>query len=192
MILPDKLSKANVIVLDQFSDEVCSYLDRTSIRHKKIIDEIQRYIESNYMNDIGLTDLSQAIGYTPVYINRILKSSNGTTFYENLTQYRIKQAQVLLTNSDMSIKSISIRLDISTHKAFCACTRKLRIKPLPSIVKTFFKRCLEYRILFNPRNWMADELPVGLAQPAAAKPIWLANPAGLSHANNRIGQEVHG
>lgn len=78
---------------------------------------ILHYMEEHY-NSINLKELSEFFGYSERQIQRIIKKATGKTFMENIQYHRIKQAEKLLKNSDLSIEQIAISVGYSSTNNF--------------------------------------------------------------------------
>ncbi|MDF2988489.1 MAG: transcriptional regulator with only domain, AraC family, partial [Eubacterium sp.] len=57
------------------------------------LSEAFKYIEANYMNDISLSDIARAVGFSEFYFSRIFKDITEKNFSLYLNEYRIKQAE---------------------------------------------------------------------------------------------------
>lgn len=55
------------------------------------------YIEKNFASDISLSDISEEIGVTPSYLSRAFKKDAGKNVVEYLNEYRVKQAQKMIS-----------------------------------------------------------------------------------------------
>ncbi len=71
------------------------------------LSEAFKYIEQNYMNDISLSDVAKAVGFSEYYFSRMFKSITEKNFNQYLNEFRIKQAEVYLTKSGMSVADIA-------------------------------------------------------------------------------------
>lgn len=71
------------------------------------IQRVCNYISNNASEDIGLNDVAEYIGLSPSYLSRTFKQVTGESFVEFLLSEKIKKAQSLLSNSDMSILDVS-------------------------------------------------------------------------------------
>lgn len=76
------------------------------------------YVQSNYQNDISIKDLSDLLGYTPNYISKLFSNSIGMSFKKYLLLQRIKTAESLLLDSDMSVTKIAYAVGFSDSNYF--------------------------------------------------------------------------
>ena len=85
---------------------------------------ILKYIQEHFAT-VTLKELSSFFNYSERQLQRIIKSSTGMSFSENIQQLRMNQATRLLTNPDISIAVISEELGYSDignfRQAFKKC-----------------------------------------------------------------------
>ncbi len=79
---------------------------------------ILKYIEKNYMYDITLDDLADLAGYSKFHFSRIFKKYSSTTFITYLNQRRIKAAELLLLDEDMSVTDAAMQVGFSSLTTF--------------------------------------------------------------------------
>ncbi len=66
-----------------------------------------KYIEENYQNDITLKSVASASGFSEYYFSRLFKEVTDKNFNSYLREFRVKKAEKLLAESDMSITQIA-------------------------------------------------------------------------------------
>lgn len=71
------------------------------------INEILDYIHKHYSENINNELLSAVAGYHPYHLNRLMKSSTGTTLRQYLINYRIEAAKHYLRETNQQISEIS-------------------------------------------------------------------------------------
>ena len=76
------------------------------------------YISQNCSNDISLQDLSKYVGFSPFYLSRIFKQITGYRFVEYLTLQRIRHAQSLLSDSNLTMTEIAYRSGFKSISTF--------------------------------------------------------------------------
>ncbi|QNU67220.1 helix-turn-helix transcriptional regulator [Ruminiclostridium herbifermentans] len=80
--------------------------------------EAFKFIEANYMNDISLSDVAKAVGFSESYFSRMFKDITEKNFILYLNEYRIKQAELFLTSSNMSISDIAYAVGFNSIVTF--------------------------------------------------------------------------
>lgn len=89
-----------------------------SAKVRERIGNVFRYVEEHYSEPISLPAAAAASGYVPTYFSRVFKSCTGMTFYDYLTVFRIRKAEVRLLNTNDSISSIADASGFSSVKTF--------------------------------------------------------------------------
>jgi len=90
--------------------------DKKSAR--KEIQTIKNYIDSNYMNDISLNDLSDNMHLTTYHISHIFKNATNFSPMQYLTRRRLGEAETLLIKTDDQITKIAIQVGYGTVSNF--------------------------------------------------------------------------
>jgi YesN/AraC family two-component response regulator len=71
------------------------------------LSEVFEYIEANYCNPINLSQVAQAVGYSPAYLTNLVGSRSGLTVSRWITERRMVEVRALLQSSDYSIEKIA-------------------------------------------------------------------------------------
>lgn len=99
-------------------------------KHKKV-HEIAEFINENYQKQISLTQISEDFYISKSYLSRIFKEVTGFTVHEYLNIVRIKKAQYLLENTDISITSVAEKVGYDSITYFERVFKKyFEIAPL--------------------------------------------------------------
>lgn len=86
------------------SSEINSKVEAANVKR---ISQIVSYIQVNYNQAISLTTLAEELFITPRYLSTFIKKNLGTTFLKYLTQVRLKNAVVELTETASSVADIA-------------------------------------------------------------------------------------
>jgi AraC-like DNA-binding protein len=78
--------------------------------HKVEIDKVIGYIEENYCEKINIDDFIKLVHMSKYHFLRVFKKFTGSSPYEYLTNYRIKESKYLLKYTDKSVNEISIEI----------------------------------------------------------------------------------
>ncbi|MBR1863051.1 MAG: helix-turn-helix domain-containing protein [Ruminococcus sp.] len=87
---------------------------------------IIKYIEKNYMYNITLDDLASMAGYSKYHFSRIFKRYSRTTFIAFLNQRRIKAAEMLLLDENISITEAAMQVGFSSLTTFNRVFRDIK------------------------------------------------------------------
>lgn len=111
----DELKQScNLIVV-----KIISVFERwKSNKNKIFFDKCVKYIESNYMEDISLEDISEKFHFNPSYFSTMFKERLGMNFVKYLLKLRIKKACELLLEGDRKIYEVSALVGYKDSKYF--------------------------------------------------------------------------
>ena len=85
---------------------------------------IMAYVESNYMNEIQLDDLSKAMYLSPSYLSRLFKKLTGKNFKAYLEDVRLSHASEEMRTSDKTITVIAYNNGFPNVSALSTAIRK--------------------------------------------------------------------
>lgn len=94
----------------KFKDNIQSY--------NNTIQNLLKYIESHYSENIRLESISKELGYSKFHISRLFTKKIGYQFNEYVNRLRINKAQRLLIETDMSILNISMECGFESYRNF--------------------------------------------------------------------------
>lgn len=76
------------------------------------------YIDTNYNEPITLSTLATKCYFNPSYISREFKKLSGKGFKEYITEKRISEAEKYLTQTDLSIEEIQVKIGFTNKTRF--------------------------------------------------------------------------
>ena len=82
------------------------------------ISEIVHYIDKNYWEELNLKKLADFFYVSPAYLGQLFKRETGQYFNDYLNQVRIKKAQQLLLNKNLTILDISEKVGYKNTNHF--------------------------------------------------------------------------
>ena len=85
-----------------------------------------KFIEQNYNKDITLSDVSRACGYSDFYFSRIFKEATERNFNDFLNEYRLKKAESLLANPDISIAQAAYESGFNSLTTFSRVFKQVK------------------------------------------------------------------
>ncbi len=69
--------------------------------------QIIKYIEDNYQKELYINDIAELCGFSSSHFMKFFKSNMGLTFTQYINDYRLNQASLLLTTTDLPILDIA-------------------------------------------------------------------------------------
>lgn len=104
---------------------VCSYLSgQEKSDGKKIINEVQGYINNYYYLDINLTELAKKYFINPSYLSQLFKSETGVKFIDYVTNVRIEKAKELSSKTSLKLYQIAEMVGYNDFRHFSATFSK--------------------------------------------------------------------
>ena len=107
------------------TDNVRNSDEQTTIKYLK------EYVENNYIYDIYMQEAAEEMGYSDAYFSKLFKQYFNQNFTAYLTEYRIKKAKELLSNTNHSIKDISRMVGYTDSNYFAKIFKRL-VGEIPS------------------------------------------------------------
>ena len=107
------------------TDNVRNTDEQTTIKYLK------EYVENNYIYDISMQEAAEEMGYSDAYFSKLFKQYFNQNFTAYLTEYRIKKAKELLSNTNHSIKDISRMVGYTDSNYFAKIFKRL-VGEIPS------------------------------------------------------------
>lgn len=71
------------------------------------LSEVFEFIESNYQQAIGLSDVAQAVGYSPAYLTDMVRRQTGETVHRWIVKRRMTEACCLLLDTERAVNQIA-------------------------------------------------------------------------------------
>jgi len=100
------------------SNLITHVAERRKGENSKPIREVQKYIQENFRSAISLESVSQKAGFNATYFSLLFKKETGMNFLEYLTEVRIKEAKLLLSDPRKAIADVAEEVGYSDVKHF--------------------------------------------------------------------------
>ncbi|MGG1520084.1 response regulator [Paenibacillus oryzisoli] len=91
----------------------------SSEQGKKVIKDILKLIEDNYMSDISLKWLADRVFLTQTYLSYLFHKEVGQTIVKFITLVRMQKAAALLRDTHLTIAEISQQVGFMNNSYFC-------------------------------------------------------------------------
>ena len=87
---------------------------------------VMEYIDANYMSDLSLDAVASAAGFSKFHFSRLFKQYTGFTFCDYIRHRKIKIAEELLNQSDLSVTEIAMQSGFVSLSTFNRVFRQLK------------------------------------------------------------------
>jgi two-component system, response regulator YesN len=123
---PVKSIEGLLSILKQITSEMKQELDLKQINQTgSLIEEVCRYIQSNYMKEIRLEEMANMIGYSSHYFSKMFKLHKKQNFIDYLIAVRVGKAKELLSDSRFTIKEIANFVGYEDQNYFTRVFKKI-------------------------------------------------------------------
>lgn len=92
--------------------------DSQAEENNSLMHGVYDYINQNFGESIGLTDISDYLNRNPSYLSRFIKQHTGKTFSKILTERRIEEAKKLLKSTNLKVPEISEKVGYPNVRYF--------------------------------------------------------------------------
>lgn len=82
------------------------------------------YIKRHYQKEISNETIAAAVGYNPLYLNRVFKEYTGMTIHAYVIRERINAASLLLHGTDIPVEMIAETCGFPNSARFCGCFKQ--------------------------------------------------------------------
>jgi YesN/AraC family two-component response regulator len=121
-IVKEREEKQAVQALSEAEDQTEQFGDSEELRRQEWI---RSFIESNYMRDLSIQEVSGRMGYSEVYFCKLFKQYFGVSFVSYLTDYRIRKACAFLKETDQSVRRIGCMVGYEDSNYFTKVFRRI-------------------------------------------------------------------
>lgn len=112
------LKKLQSATLEQFGfGEISKELDK--LNTDPFIQKVDKFLQENLANeDLKVEDIAAELFISRMQLHRKIKGVAGQTSSEYIRNFRLKQGYFLLTNSDLNVNEVAMRVGISNRNYF--------------------------------------------------------------------------
>lgn len=98
--------------------------DELKKNHLATIERAKEFLALNYQKDISLSDIASQAYVSPFHFSRIFKTFTAASPHQYLMQLRLKNAELLLKNTDLPIGDISFSSGFNSMQYFVSAFRQ--------------------------------------------------------------------
>lgn len=125
-------------------DDVENFGSFNTSKQKYLIEKLNKvfdYLDKHYMDPITLEMVSDIAGFSKFHFSRIFKQCSGYNFFDYLCYLRIKSAENLLLNPEVTITEIALQSGFSSLSTFNRTFKKIK-NCTPSEYRNLYHKCL--------------------------------------------------
>lgn len=119
------LEEVNLLLADTAKTLIDSREPRKAVSNQTAVQEVLRYIDLHYMQDLSLGDVADMVRLNPNYFCEIFKKEAGVNFKEYLVTKRIQQAKQLLKSPSYKLNEVAEMVGYRDGKHFGKAFKKL-------------------------------------------------------------------
>lgn len=100
-----------------------------SLKQKEYIKkfhDVLAFIDTHYMEDLCLEDISASIGFSKYHFSRLFKQYTNFTFCDYLNYRRIKAAENLLCKNELTVTEVALQAGFSSISTFNRLFKQLK------------------------------------------------------------------
>ena len=92
---------------------------------QNVVEQIKRYVEEHYAEDLSLSGLAQKYGVDKSYLSRCFKQTTGKNLIPYITQLRLEKGKEMIRANDLSLTEISYLIGYDDYAYFNRTFRKM-------------------------------------------------------------------
>ncbi len=115
---------------DEFLLNKIEEILQVSPRHETLsanelfLKRLDDFINDNILNAINISDIANEFDYNPFYLSRYYKKITGKSLYRHLNEIKLKKCIELITETDIKIEELAIKIGYSSASSFLAFFKK--------------------------------------------------------------------
>ena len=124
-LLRQRHGKTDIMLQQAFSQIILArslpkfeLLDRTTIGKNDIIYQSVNYIAANFRNQISLSSMASALGYSPYTLSRVFSGTFHKNFKQYLNEIRLEYACALLLYTNQTITDVYMNAGFESQRTF--------------------------------------------------------------------------
>jgi two-component system response regulator YesN len=105
-------------LLEQHDALSWAEMPREELQNKDLVDQVISFMENNYMDNIGIGQISEQLKITPNYLSTLFHKKTGINFMTYLKKIRMLRAGELLTDPNIQIHQVAERVGYFSSRHF--------------------------------------------------------------------------
>lgn len=103
---------------DRLCEEACAAIAALSDQRAPILEQVSKYVEKHYMEDISLGVIGDQVGLSPKYFSRYFKEQTGVPFSQYVNRFRVDRAKRLLAEPQSQVKLVAQQVGFENVNTF--------------------------------------------------------------------------
>jgi len=91
---------------------------------KKIVDGVQKMLITRFEQTLSLEEIATQLNYSPFHLCRLFHKHTGRTIHQYLTQLRLRTSLEYVTQANIDLSSLALKVGFASHSHFTAAFRK--------------------------------------------------------------------
>ncbi|WP_408072153.1 helix-turn-helix domain-containing protein [Butyrivibrio sp. JL13D10] len=138
------LNAAMTAIVTELYGQLLSELPKDSdpIGNKQVYSDIVDYIRLNISENIKISDIANAFGYSPKYLSHLFSVVRGTSLKQFILSQKIETASYLLSDTDQTVSEIAALVGFSDMHNFSRAFKRVTGLTPTAYRNTYAKRLL--------------------------------------------------
>jgi len=112
-------------VLQQIAESILrAASDANAAKGGQIVENVKRYVESHYFEDVSLTWVAERFFIHPNYFSKLFKEKSGQNFNDYVTQVRLRRSLELMQDPNLGLTEIAALIGYDNYAYFSSVFRK--------------------------------------------------------------------
>lgn len=116
------MSDIEACLKDYFFSDRC--LPHTEQHYSKLVQRTVSYVKDHFSEPLSLSSVADWLAITPQYLSKLFVQETNENFIDYLNNYRLEQAQIMLSETNFQINEIAKKTGYSDAKYFCTIFKK--------------------------------------------------------------------
>jgi len=97
---------------------IMSRVEKILLQSQPLLNDVFRFIETNYQDSISLREVAEAVGRSPAYLTDLVRRETGKTVLSWIIERRMAEARRLLLETEQSVEQIAETVGYSDRRHF--------------------------------------------------------------------------
>lgn len=104
--------------------ELCAGIVSPKSSSAALVEGIQEYVETHYVQEMGLEQIADQMGFSVKYVSRAFKQQTGKNLTDYINELRVQKAKELLAETEQKVGDIAALVGIGNRTTFLRVFKK--------------------------------------------------------------------